>query len=595
MSILSPLVSLVLCLVLIPSVRKLSFHYGLLKQPRQDRWHRKPTPSFGGLAIFLGFWGGVIFFLVNSRDELTIQQWSILLASGMVFLLGLLDDFHPLSPSIKLFGQLAAATAIIFFGDFSIQFFPWPVANILLTYFWLVGITNAINLLDNMDGLAGGVSLIAAIFLGIFFFRVGDVFSLFIALCLVGVILGFLVFNLPPARIFMGDSGSLFLGFTLASLAIARRSQASNVMAVLGVPTLLFLLPILDTVLVTITRVLRGQSPGQGGTDHTSHRLISFGLSERQALAVMYTVAIVAGLCSTALEALDYDLSLVLIPLVLISLVLLTAYLSRLQVTSPVTTVQQGLVRLVADIALKRQLFEILLDLPLIATAYYLAYWIRYGLDMTPLSMELYLLSWPVALVSAYVSFFFFGVYRGLWRYVSSLDLIRFFLASVATAVASGLVCLGFLKSHSFTLDVFLLFGVFLFLGVSGSRLSFVILDRLYYRRQVRMDGERVLLYGAGDSGDFTLRYINSHPALGYHPVGFIDEDSTLWHRSIQGVEILGGPDQIELFLSENSINGIIFTSNSMLEDENVQTVLSCCRKYGIWMRVFHLDLESIE
>jgi UDP-GlcNAc:undecaprenyl-phosphate GlcNAc-1-phosphate transferase len=129
------------------------------------------------------------------------------------------------------------------------------IANIILTFFWLVGITNAINLLDNMDGLASGVSLIAAGVLCYFFWRGGDDILLLLALALVGANLGFLVFNFPPAKIFMGDSGSLFLGFTLAALSIARRTQASNVFAVVGIPTLLFLLPILDTSLVTITRL----------------------------------------------------------------------------------------------------------------------------------------------------------------------------------------------------------------------------------------------------------------------------------------------------------------------------------------------------
>ena len=174
--------------------------------------------------------------------------------------------------------------------------------NIVLTFFWLVGITNAINLLDNMDGLAGGISLITALILSYFFWQAGN-FSLFLfSMALAGALLAFLIFNYPPASIFMGDSGSLFIGFTLAALAIAQRPQASNVFAVMAVPTLLFLLPILDTSLVTITRLLRGQSPAQGGSDHTSHRLVAFGLSERQTLSVLYGVAIFSGILAAALE-----------------------------------------------------------------------------------------------------------------------------------------------------------------------------------------------------------------------------------------------------------------------------------------------------
>ena len=135
----------------------------------------------------------------------------------------------------------------------------------------------------------------------------------------------------------MGDSGSLFLGFTLAVLAIARQPQASNVFAITGVPTLLFLLPILDTTLVTLTRLLRGQSPVMGGQDHTSHRLIAFGFSERQTLMVLYTVAIASGVVAIAIETIDYWLSLILVPTVVIVLALLVAYLARMKVVSSTT------------------------------------------------------------------------------------------------------------------------------------------------------------------------------------------------------------------------------------------------------------------
>ena len=252
----------------------------------------------------------------------------------------------------------------------------------MLTFFWLVGISNAINLLDNMDGLAGGVSFIAACVLIYFLWGTPDPFLLVLALSLAGAILGFLVFNFPPARVFMGDSGSMFLGFSLAAIAVARKTQASNVFAVIGVPTLLFLLPILETTFVTITRILRGQSPSQGGTDHTSHRLIAFGLTERQAVLVLYVIAIVSGVAGVGLEALDYDLSLVLIPLFLILVSLFAAYLARLKmITTFSDTPPSSFTRLVSNLTYKRRLFEIMLDLLIITVSYYLAFWTALRLE----------------------------------------------------------------------------------------------------------------------------------------------------------------------------------------------------------------------
>ena len=251
-------------LAAVPLVRKLSFRIGKVAQPRKDRWHSQPTPTLGGVAMFTAFIVAMVCTTLLRSDWAGVQaRWSLLVGSLLMFGLGLFDDFKRISPPVKLAGQVLAATVVIFFGNNTIDFFPWPIANILLTFFWLVGITNAINLLDNMDGLASGVSLIAAGVLCYFFWRGGDEFLLVLALALAGAILGFLVFNFPPAKIFMGDSGSLLLGFSLASLSIARRTRASNIFAVVGVPTLLFLLPILDTSLVTITRLLRGQSPSR--------------------------------------------------------------------------------------------------------------------------------------------------------------------------------------------------------------------------------------------------------------------------------------------------------------------------------------------
>lgn len=300
MVILPAALSFIFSLLIVPFVRWLSFRLGKLKKPRQDRWHRQLTPTLGGVAIFLAFWGSLLLFILFTRSY-SANYLSLLIGSGLAFAVGLIDDFHPLSPPVKLAGQLMAATIVIFFGDHTIRFFPWPIANILLTYVWLIGIINSTNLLDNMDGLATGVSGIAAGLLAIFLLRAQNTFLLQVDFALAGALFGFLVFNFPPAKIFMGDSGSLFIGFLLASLAVFRSSQASSVLAVLGVPILVFLLPILDTTLVTFTRLLRGQSPAQGGTDHTSHRLVSFGLSERQALLVLFGIAIVGGdQCSCA-------------------------------------------------------------------------------------------------------------------------------------------------------------------------------------------------------------------------------------------------------------------------------------------------------
>ena len=599
------LIAFILSLLMVPAVRRLSFRVGKVVQPRKDRWHSQPTPSLGGVGMFVAFalaLGSAALF-EPAWSELP-ARWSLLAGAAMMFGLGLYDDFKRIKPPAKLAGQLLAATVVIFFGSYTIDFFPWPIANITLTFFWLVGITNAINLLDNMDGLAGGVALIAAGVLSYFFWRGGNADLPLISLALAGGILGFLVFNFPPAKIFMGDSGSLFLGFTLAALAIARRTQASNVFAVVGVPTLLFLLPILDTSMVTLTRLLRGQSPAQGGTDHTSHRLIAFGLTERQAVLVLYAIALISGVAAAGLEALDYDLSLVLAPAVLIAFSLFAAYLARFKMVTPAAKGAAaadgnggsgGITRLIGELTYKRRMFEIVLDLLLIGFSYYLAFWTRYGLDMTPLSMEVFLKSWPLPLGAAYLSFIVFGVYRGVWRYIGYNDLVRYVGAAVLAGVISGLAARLIYPAEPYSLDVFILFVLFLLLGLAGSRSSFQVLDRLYGRQRGRAKRVNVLLYGAEDAGELALRWIMRSPELGYQPAGFLDDDPYKWGRSIHGVDVLGGVDKLEECLRSREAGGVIVTASALLGSPPGKQLLAVCRTQGVWVRVMRLEFEKYE
>ena len=547
--------------------------------------------------MFIAFIAAILFSsLVASNWNLWETRWSLILGSVMMFGLGLYDDFKRISPPIKLAGQMLAATVVIFFGENTINFFPWPIANILLTFFWLVGITNAINLLDNMDGLAGGVSMIAAGVLCYFFWRGDDADLLTLALAIVGAILGFLVFNFPPAKIFMGDSGSMLLGFSLAALSIARRTQASNVFAVVGVPTLLFLLPIIDTTLVTITRLLRGQSPTQGGTDHTSHRLIAFGLSERQAVLVLYTIAFVSGLVAAGLEALDYDLSLVLVPLLLIILSLFAAYLGRMKVVSTSSVTNQGgvVTRFMANLTYKRRIFEILLDLILIGMAYYLAFWTRFGLDMTTVSMGLFLSSWPIALLAAYLSFIVFRVYRGMWKYVGFSDLLRYGEAVLVAVIVTYLCVKVVYSQPPYTADIFFLYAIFLYFGLAGSRSSFQLFERYSNQYRKQTEKEYVLFYGAGDAGELALRWILRNSELGLAPVGFLDDDPYLWGQQIHGVEVLGGPEKLTEVLKNRQIDTVIFASNLLLSTQPGTQLMTICRENGIKVRLLRLEFEPV-
>lgn len=596
-----PITALLISIIAIPVVRKFSLSLALIARPRIDRWNKKPTPTLGGVGIFVAFVITIIVYSIYDRSWDNIRLGLLISATGM-FALGLYDDIRHITPPAKLLGQILASSVVVFMG-FTTEFFTprlygnivAQIPNILLTFIWLVGITNAINLIDNMDGLAGGISLITAIILSYLFWRVGNTTLLVLSLAMAGSLLGFLIFNFPPASIFMGDSGSLFIGFTLAVLAIARQPQASNVFAILGVPTILFLMPILDTTLVTITRIIRGQSPSQGGQDHTSHRLIAFGLTERQALVVLYGVAIASGIVAIVLESLDYDLSLVLVPLLIISLALFTAYLGGLKVVvSPSMKKSGTLTRFVVELTYKRRLLEIALDFFVIGATYYLSFWTINGLNMNEVALQEYLYTLPVALSCAYISFFVFGVYRGVWKYVGVDELVNYVKVVLVNVVILAFA-IGFIyRFTDFSPVIFILYAVFLLLGLMATRSSFKILDQISSRR-VRQKEQRVIICGADDAGEMAVRWIQMNTELNYRPVGFLDEHSMNKGRVIHGVEILGGYDMLNSIIEQKQINGVIIAGGGINSDEFVQEILPVCQARKCWIRTLKLEFELVE
>jgi UDP-GlcNAc:undecaprenyl-phosphate/decaprenyl-phosphate GlcNAc-1-phosphate transferase len=590
-------------LALIPLVRQLSIRYGYVAVPRADRWSPRPTATLGGIGIFIAFQASLLAGAALTGMWSQVP-WGILAGSLIVFSLGLFDDFRHITPPAKLVGQILAAAVVVAFG-YTTKFFTPKIANtlvaqlpnILLTFVWLVGITNAINLLDNMDGLAGGIAFIASAFLAYFFWRAHDPGLMLVALAMSGAVLGFLVFNWPPASIFMGDSGSLSLGFTLAALAIARQAQASNVFAVMGVPTLLFLLPILDTTFVTFTRLLRGQSPAQGGRDHTSHRLIAFGLSERQTLLVLYSIAVVSGVVGIGLEALSYWLSLIFVPLLVITLAILVAYLGRLKIVQAAQDSNGrnwAITRFMVEMTYRRRLLEVTLDFFLIGVAYYLAFLTQQGFFLDNATFGLFLQSLPVALGGAYLAFFALGVYRGVWRYVGLDDLLRFAEVSFLGSLFTVLGIFVFHRQDPYPPVLFVLFGVFLLLGLAASRSSFRVLD-LFSGQQARVGEERVLICGAGDEGEMALRWILMNPQLEYRPVGFLDDDPFMFRRKIHGVEVLGNLNQIDVILAERQIQGMIVTAKALKDHELERKLVETCRKHQCWVRSLRLEFELLE
>jgi UDP-GlcNAc:undecaprenyl-phosphate GlcNAc-1-phosphate transferase len=279
-----------------PAIRRVALHLGVIDQPNARKQHVSPIPLLGGLAIYGAFIAAVLLF--GNRFRLN-ELVSILVGATLVSFLGLWDDRRGLSPYLKLAGQFLAASILVLTGV-RIGTFPWEAVNIAITLAWIVVITNAMNLLDNMDGLSGGVGAVAAIFFLLLAAMNGQYLVGALSAALIGACVGFLIYNFNPASIFMGDAGSLFLGFVLAAVGIKLRFPEGVEIVTWMVPVLILGLPLFDTTLVIVSRLRRRLNPlSTPGTDHVSHRLVAMGNTRREAVLICYLIC--AGLGVVAL------------------------------------------------------------------------------------------------------------------------------------------------------------------------------------------------------------------------------------------------------------------------------------------------------
>lgn len=278
-----------------PLIRRFALHVGVTDAPNARKIHTAPVPLLGGAAIYLGF----VLALLLFGDRFYVRELvGILLGATLVSLFGLADDRWGLHAYLKLAGQLLAGLVLIL-GGTQVQLLQgqWAWLNIVLTLLWVVGITNALNLLDNMDGLSGGVTTVAAAFFLLLAARSGQYLVGMLAAALIGACLGFLRYNLNPATIFMGDTGALFLGFLLSALAIKLRFPSNVPWVTWLVPVCVLALPIFDTSLVFFSRLRRGKNPlTTPGKDHVSHRLVAKGLTRREAVLTCYLIGCAAGM-----------------------------------------------------------------------------------------------------------------------------------------------------------------------------------------------------------------------------------------------------------------------------------------------------------
>ncbi|MBU4346861.1 MAG: hypothetical protein KKH29_06045, partial [Candidatus Omnitrophica bacterium] len=579
-----------------PLVRLFAIKNGIISYPRSDRWHQHPTALLGGAGIYLAF-------VISALCLGLINKSSLGLLSGatLLFVVGLLDDKFHFAPYIKLFAQIVAGCIVIFSGiviDLPLNI----LLSVLLTLFWIVGVTNAFNLLDNIDGLAAGIAVISSLtlFFSSIFFSNNPLGI--IALILSGAALGFLPYNFNPAKIFMGDSGSMFLGYSLAVISIAGTARhISNFLITMLIPVFILSVPIFDTIFVMVVRALQRRRIFKGGKDHTSHCLVTLGLSPRKTVLLLYSMSIAFSLIALLYSRLNIFTILILAFLSFMILMVFgiflfegTSYIGKPAVGLQHNNHSQNKTILTSIIWHKRRVLEVLIDLVLICIAYYSAYFLRFE-GPSLLNRNLYLMKeslvW-IILIKMSV-FFIFGLYRGVWRYISISDLLAIFKVVSIGSVASILFLTFAFRFQEYSRAVFFMDWVLLLFLISGSRILFRVLGEFFSRARKR--GENVLIFGAGDTGEMVIREIKRNASLNYNPVGFIDDNPSKSGNKIHGIAVLGSRDEIKKIVQMYKIKEVIIASPS-IDIKNLSEIVDICKDSRVSYRTVKgiLDKEEL-
>ena len=378
----------------------------------------------------------------------------------------------------------------------------------------------------------------------------------------------------------MGDAGSLFIGFVLACLTMTGNISTSggessffHLLSIIVIPVLILFIPILDTGFVSLMRKLFRRPISQGGRDHSSHRLVAIGFSEKKAVVVLYGFSLASGLLALVINHLNIGTSVVLIVLYLLFILFFWIYLAKVKVYSEKSIIEDHpsgrITPLLIDITYRRRLFEVLLDLVLITVAYYSAYLLRFEGVPGP-NFDFFLKSLPIVIACQILFFFLFGVYRGVWEDTSIRDLISYGKAITAGTIAPMLLLLFLYRFYSFSRAVFVIYWGLMLMLISLTRLSFRLLEEGV--RRGNQKGKPVLVYGAGLGGQMLVKEIETNKTHGMIIKGFLDDNRDIQRKRIRGYPVLGGCEDLEQILLKHPVKEIIISFKENSSDKKKET-----------------------
>jgi len=570
----------------------------LVAVPTGERWHAETTPTFGGVGIYAGFLGGVFLALAVGAVEWSGELGGILAGVTLLFIAGLVDDLRHLSPLAKLAAQIAAAVIVLASG-LEVEIVGNEVLAWGIGLLWLVGITNAFNLLDNMDGLAATLAAIACAYFAIDAVTEHESETVLVLSLALGLACaGFLPFNMRPRRgaaLFMGDSGSQVLGFGLASLALASSwTVAGTTTATILLPLLILAVPILDTTLVTLKRLAERRPVTQGGRDHTSHRLVYYGLSEAKAVLLLALVAAAIGATALAYNVLDNGrLTALGVLVTFVLLVQFASFLSDLEERSRSGVVEGPEPSLWRALVFEpRRLVEVVVDFLVICGSFLAAYLLVVGGTGTEYERSVFLSALPILLATRYVFFVGLGVYRRVWRFATARDVLPIAIGCAGSAIVSYAILVALRPIGSFpAVEIFVVDAVLATVLVGGSRLVLRLLPELQGHRRHR---RRVLVVGAGASGRTLVRELRERQAA--RVVGFLDDNPRVRRRRILGITVVGSTDEADRAIASTRAEEVLVTIPDAVP-ERLDAVVRAAEGAGIPCRIVrrHTEFSAAE
>ena len=581
----------VVAILMMPVAKAASIRFGIVAQPSRDRPHDKPTALLGGVAVLGGF--VVAIGLVGILSGLPYHSipWLAGFAIAMC-LVGLLDDIVDLRPRHKLMLELAAICVLVWWGP-QLDFFPYHPVNIALTIFWLVTATNAFNLIDGIDGLAAGVGIVAALSIATVAGLHQHNGTMVAALAIAGALAGFMIFNFPPASVFMGDEGALAVGLVLGVLSIqGSRFGEGSLPARLAMPLLALMVPILDTVTVTVTRLATGNPVSRRGLDHSHHRLTRLGMSSFRAAATLIGLQVIAGGCAIALSLVPgYD-AVLLIPFMVLFFALVALFLMDRSFDAEAPG-QMGdlptIARVILSFGYKRRFVELILDMALVAAAYFGAMLLRFDFDLSIAQVNQMLVGLPWIVAIGCASFLLAGVYRGIWRYTGLAESLRFALAAILAGLAAKLA------SHILPIEISrataVMFVLLLFNFLVGTRWSFHLFQRI--GRFLAHSARRLVIVGADARGAAAVLHLHSTNGASAELLGLLDDDTFKHGKLFHGYPVLGSLEDLADIMMRTPFDEIVIAQEA-LSAAQIAALESFAASNGIVLRRFWLGVTDM-